>query len=329
MKAGADMSIAGKTVCVFVLLTITKVTRTAENKRVSVTVGNSSMLTCPPKSNRTMVTWKISPKVGGPCTLGYRSDQNKTDRTNCSDSMNWKFRPDRDPALEIQQVGIAHEGNYICEVVSTEGNFHETYHLTVLVPPRLTLYCDDHGNPVCEAVAGKPAARISWVLESSFTPKEEGHDNGTVTVVSKFTAYSSNMTNATCFVSHPAGNHSNSIACSPSENSFILRVSIILCFLSVLTFMAVIYYFKLRGNRPCHKTKPSETAQNRQTPQLRRTMQIRPSTNHGSSGSPENMDDTMEVEPYTIYVQKENIIYNSVSDLTVEKNLPQGLLPAT
>lgn len=29
MKAGADMNIAGKTVCVFVLLTITKITRTA------------------------------------------------------------------------------------------------------------------------------------------------------------------------------------------------------------------------------------------------------------------------------------------------------------
>lgn len=84
------------------------------------------------------------------------------------------------------------------------------------VSPRLTLYCDDHGNPVCKAVAGKPAARISWVLESSFTPREEGHDNGTVTVVSKFTAYGSNVTNATCFMSHPAGNQSNSIACRPS-----------------------------------------------------------------------------------------------------------------
>ncbi|XP_065532742.1 cell surface glycoprotein CD200 receptor 1 [Lathamus discolor] len=329
MKAGADMNIAGKTVCVFVLLTITKVTRTVGNKRVSVTVGSSSMLTCPTKSNRTMVTWKISPKVGGPCTLGYRSDQNKTDRTNCSDSINWKFRPDQDPTLAIQQVGIAHEGNYICEVVSTEGNFHEAYHLTVLVPPRLILYCDDRGSPVCTAVAGKPAARISWVLESSFTPREEGHDNGTVTVVSKFTAYGSNVTNATCFMSHPAGNQSSSIACRPSENSFILHASIFLCFLSISTFTAVIYYFKLRGNRPCHKPKPSETVQSRQTLQLRRTMQIRPSTIHGSSGSPENMDDTMEVEPYTIYVQKENVIYNSVSDLTVGKNLPQGLSPAT
>lgn len=37
----------------------------------------------------------------------------------------------------------------------------------------------------------------------------------------------------------------------------------------------------------------------------------------------------MEVEPYTTYVQKENVIYNSVSDLTAEQNLPQGLSPAT
>ncbi|KAM6098878.1 cell surface glycoprotein CD200 receptor 1 isoform 2-T2 [Theristicus caerulescens] len=306
MKAGADMKIAGKTVCVFVLLTITKVTRTVGNNSVSVTVGNSSVLACPSKSNITMVTWKISPKVGGPCTLGYRADRNETNRTNCSDSMNWKFTPDCNPALEIRQVGIAHEGNYTCEVVATEGNFHKTYNLTVLVPPRLTLYCDDHGNPVCEAAAGKPAAQISWVLDSNSTPKEEVHDNGTVTVLSKFRALSSNMTNTTCIVSHPAGNQSESKACGPSKHSFIPYVSIITGFLSILTVMAVIYYFKLHRDRLCHKTKPPETA---------------------PTYSPQ--DDTMEVEPYTTYVQKENVIYNSVSDLTTGQNFPQGLLPAT
>ncbi|XP_052650553.1 cell surface glycoprotein CD200 receptor 1-A-like isoform X1 [Harpia harpyja] len=307
MKAGADMKIAGKTVCVFVLLTITKVMRTVGNNRVSATVGNSCVLTCPPKSNITMVTWKISPKVGGPCTLGYRADQNKTDRTNCSDSINWKFRPDRDPALEIWQVGIDHEGNYTCEVVATEGNFHKMYDLTVLVPPRLTMYCDDHGNPVCKATAGKPAAQILWVLESNSTPKEEGHDNGTVTVLSTFTAHSTNVTNTTCIVSHPAGNQSMTIACHSSDNNgFILLVSITLCFLSIIIFMAVIYYFKLHSDRLCLNTKPPESA---------------------PTHSPQ--DDTMEVEPYTTYVQKENVIYNSVSDLTVGQNLPQGLSPAT
>lgn len=99
---------------------------------VSVTVGNSFVLACPSKSNVIMVTWKINHKVGGACTLGYRADQNKTDRTNCSDSINWKPRSDQDPALEIQQVEVTHEGNYICEVVTTDGNFEKQYHLTVL-----------------------------------------------------------------------------------------------------------------------------------------------------------------------------------------------------
>ncbi|KAM9301120.1 cell surface glycoprotein CD200 receptor 1-B-like [Morus bassanus] len=189
----ASLRAVRRTMCTVVLLTITVVTGAGGNNRVSVTVGNSSVLTCPPKANIVMVTWKISPKVGGPCTSGYRADQNKTDRTNCSDSMNWKSRPDWDPALEIRQVGIALEGSYTCEVVATEGNFHRTYHLTVLVPPRLTLYCDDHGNPVCEAAAGKPPAQVSWVLESNSTAEEEGHDNGTVTVLRKFTAYSTNV----------------------------------------------------------------------------------------------------------------------------------------
>ncbi|NXE74054.1 MOR1A protein, partial [Cochlearius cochlearius] len=176
-------------------------------------VGDSLVLTCPDRPNMTMVTWKINPKDGGACSLGYRADWNKTDRTNCSDSMDWKFRPDQDPTLEIRQVGIAHEGNYTCELVATEGNFHRPYHLTVLVPPRLTLYCDDQGNPVCKAAAGKPAAQISWVLEGNSTPEEKGHDNGTVTVLSKLIAYSTNVTNTTCVVSHPAGNQSKSTTC--------------------------------------------------------------------------------------------------------------------
>ncbi|NXG67756.1 MOR1B protein, partial [Hemiprocne comata] len=175
--------------------------------------GNSPVLICAHKSNVTMVTWKISPKVGGPCTLGYRADHNQTDRTNCSDSMNWKSRPDWDPALEIRHVGIAHEGNYTCEVVTVDGNFPKTYLLSVLVPPQLTLFCDGHGTHVCKAAAGKPAAQVWWVLGGNSTPKEESHGNGTVTVLSKFTAHSTGVTNATCVVFHPAGNQSKSITC--------------------------------------------------------------------------------------------------------------------
>ncbi|NXB31500.1 MOR1A protein, partial [Eulacestoma nigropectus] len=180
-------------------------------------VDDRSVLTCPLKGTITMLTWRTSPKAGGPCSLVYRADMNMTNRTNCSDNINLTFRPGLAPALEIRQVGVAQEGNYTCDMVSTEGIFHTTYDLTVLAPPRPSLYCDEQGSPVCEAVAGKPPAQLLWVPESSSTAEEKGHDNGTVTVLSRFTAGSTSVTNVTnvttCMVSHPAGNWSQSIVC--------------------------------------------------------------------------------------------------------------------
>nr|XP_009673565.1 PREDICTED: cell surface glycoprotein CD200 receptor 1-B-like [Struthio camelus australis] len=81
------------------------------------------------------------------------------------------------------------------------------------VPPELTVYCDSRGNPVCKAVAGKPAARIRWVPESNSSPEEEDHGDGTVTVLSTFTGNGTNLNSTTCFVSHPAMIHNQSIAC--------------------------------------------------------------------------------------------------------------------
>ncbi|NXM90452.1 MOR1B protein, partial [Oenanthe oenanthe] len=177
-------------------------------------VGDSSVLTCLIKGQISMLTWTITPKAGSSCTLVYRIDTNMTHRQNCSDNINLTFRAGLAPALEIQHVEIAQEGIYLCDVASTDGNFHSMYNLTVLAPPRLSLYCDQQGSPVCEAAAGKPPAQLSWGPESSSTAQEEHHDNGTVTVLSRFTACSTNVTNVTtCMVSHPAGNWSQSIAC--------------------------------------------------------------------------------------------------------------------
>ncbi|XP_015501431.1 cell surface glycoprotein CD200 receptor 1 [Parus major] len=308
MKGGTNMKFAGKPVYVFVLLAITMVMRLAGNSTMLVTVGNSLVLKCPIKGQISMLRWTITPKAGGLCTLVYRTDKNMTHRTNCSDNIDWKFIAGPAAALEIQQVELAQEGNYSCEVASTDGNFLTMYHLTVLARPRLSLYCDEQGSPVCEAAAGKPPAQLSWVPESIFSAEETGHHNGTVTVLSKFTACSTNVTNVTsCTVSHPAGNWSQSIACCPSEETnFFLYAGIITCALIIITLLAVIYCLKLHSYRPCHKTKPPEIA-----------------PIHSQE------DDTMEVEPYTTYVQKENVIYNSVSDLTVGQNLPQDLCSET
>uniref|UniRef100_A0A8B9DIZ0 Ig-like domain-containing protein n=1 Tax=Anser cygnoides TaxID=8845 RepID=A0A8B9DIZ0_ANSCY len=203
-----------KTTYTAVLLTMTAVTGATGRNRMAAQVGHSAVMTCPNKTDATMVTWKISPKIGGPCTLGYRADQKKVDRTNCSDRVNCEFRSNQSYALEIQQVGMADEGNYSCEVVTQEGNFHQMYQLTVLVPPRLSLYCDDHRNPVCKAAAGRPAAEISWVPENNSMTETDSHDNGTVTVLSRFTAHSTDEKTVTCMVYHTTLNETKSIACS-------------------------------------------------------------------------------------------------------------------
>ncbi|XP_048800888.1 cell surface glycoprotein CD200 receptor 1 isoform X1 [Lagopus muta] len=306
MKTRAALEVVRSTTWTIVLLTSTAVTGATGINRVSAHLGHSAVMTCSNKTNITMVTWKTSPKTGRQCTLAYLIDSNKTEKINCSDRINWRSRPDWDHALEIQQVAMADEGNYTCEVVNADGNFHNPYHLTVLVYPRMALYCDDHGNPVCEAETEKPAAEISWVPQSNSTPRADSHSNGTVTVLSRFAARSSDGKNATCIVSHTTLNETKSIDCSSPHRYLILCIAIVLSFLIIIIFAAVIYCLKLHGYRFCRKTKP---------PDIVPTYPLQ--------------DDTVEVEPYTTYVQKENAIYNSVSDLTLRQNLPQGQLPAT
>ncbi|XP_047914022.2 cell surface glycoprotein CD200 receptor 1-B-like isoform X1 [Anser cygnoides] len=218
--------------------------------RMAAQVGHSAVMTCPNKPDATMVTWKISPKIGGPCTLGYRADQKKVDRTNCSDRVNCEFRSNQSYALEIQQVGMADEGNYSCEVVTQEGNFHQMYQLTVLVPPRLSLYCDDHRNPVCKAAAGRPAAEISWVPENNSMTETDSHDNGTVTVLSRFTAHSTDEKTVTCMVYHTTLNETKSIACSSYSVAWFLHCVIILgCLLSLLFLFALFHLYVFCDNR--------------------------------------------------------------------------------
>ncbi|XP_015730941.1 cell surface glycoprotein CD200 receptor 1-B-like isoform X4 [Coturnix japonica] len=223
MNTRAALEVVRNIAWTIVLLTSTAVTGASGINRLSVYLGDNAVMTCPNVINITMVTWKISPKTGGQCSLSYLNGH-KTERTNCSDRINWRSRPEWDQALEIQQVEMADEGNYTCEVVNADGGFHHHYHLTVLVSPRMALYCDDHGNPVCEAETVKPAAEIWWVPESNSTPRADSHDNGTVTVVSRFTAHSTSGENPTCIVSHATLNETKSIACFPCKLPFVCSV---------------------------------------------------------------------------------------------------------
>ncbi|XP_068552793.1 cell surface glycoprotein CD200 receptor 1-A-like [Anas acuta] len=253
MKKGADMKIAGKAACIFVLLTITKLTRITGN-RMAAQAGHSAVMACSHRTRATMVTWKISPKIGGPCTLVFRADQEKVYRTNCSDSVKSEFKPEQFYALEIQQVGMADEGNYSCELVNNEGNFHQMYQLTVLVPPRLSLYCDKHSIPVCEAAAGIPAAEILWVPENSSMTEIDSHDNGTVTVLSRFTAHSTDRKTVTCKVYHATLNETMSTDCSShSVTWFLHHVMILGCLLSLIFLFALFHLYIFCDNRTMRK----------------------------------------------------------------------------
>ncbi|NXR25070.1 MOR1A protein, partial [Cinclus mexicanus] len=169
--------------------------------------GHEAVLGCPniPKVYLTLVTWKRSGSAC--CVLSYRWDKNETSRQNCSERITWKYLPVSDPALRIYPVNLRDEGNYTCEVVSSEGNFLLFSSLTVIVPPMVTLTHDKSRVAVCQASAGKPPADISWIPASNHISEEEfHHPNGTVTRVSYFGWTNSSLPSVTCLVTHPAMN---------------------------------------------------------------------------------------------------------------------------
>ncbi|XP_021258355.1 cell surface glycoprotein CD200 receptor 1-B-like isoform X1 [Numida meleagris] len=180
--------------------------------RVNVEAGHEAVLNCPSVSKLPllMVTWKM--KSSTSCFLAYRRDLNETRMLNCSERMMWKYSPDHDPALRIYPLNLNDEGNYTCEIVSSEGNFLFFFSLTVIVPPTLTLTSDKNGVAVCQATAGKPAAKISWIPASNHSVEKDVHHlNGTVTRVSYIGWVNSTHHNVTCLVTHPAVNQTLSL----------------------------------------------------------------------------------------------------------------------
>ncbi|NXY77188.1 MOR1A protein, partial [Glareola pratincola] len=174
--------------------------------------GHEAVLSCPyvSKVSLLMVTWRM--KCSACCLLAYRSDRNETRKLNCSERMMWKYLPDSDPALRIYPVNLGDEGNYSCEIVSSTGNFLLFSYLAVIVPPVVTLTCDESGVVVCRASAGKPAADISWIPASNHSTEEEvRHPNGTVTRVSYIGWVNRTLPTVTCLVTHPATNQTLSL----------------------------------------------------------------------------------------------------------------------
>nr|XP_005548211.1 PREDICTED: cell surface glycoprotein CD200 receptor 2 isoform X2 [Macaca fascicularis] len=177
-----------------------------------VLMDTNAMLCCPPIEFRNLIVivWEIIIRGQPSCTKAYRKETNETKETNCTDErITWVSTPDQNSDLQIHPVAITHDGYYRCIMATPDGNFHRGYHLQVLVTPEVTLFQSRNRTAVCKAVAGKPAAQISWIPAGDCAPTEHEYwGNGTVTVESMCHWGDHNASTMTCHVSHLTGNKS-------------------------------------------------------------------------------------------------------------------------
>ncbi|XP_068926126.1 cell surface glycoprotein CD200 receptor 2-like [Petaurus breviceps papuanus] len=177
----------------------------------SVEVNAKTTLSCftHPVKDLVMIRWQIFLRDRTPCIIAYREDKKETMETNCSgEGVTWESKPEWNHTLHIHPVTTANDGYYKCVFVTPAGNFQTAYHLSVLVPPVVTLSEEGNGTIACKAAAGKPAAQISWAPKGDCFTVNETHDDRTVTVKSTCTWDDSSESTVTCFISHLTGNKS-------------------------------------------------------------------------------------------------------------------------
>nr|XP_008533372.1 PREDICTED: cell surface glycoprotein CD200 receptor 2 isoform X3 [Equus przewalskii] len=230
------------------------------NASLSVPVDTKVVFDCPSILLTSMVVtaWQIILRDKLSCTRAYRRDRNETKEGNCTDErITWASRPDENLALQIDPVATTHDGFYMCQMVTPDGNFHRGYHLQVLVPPEVTLLQSKNGTAVCRAAAGKPAAQISWTPEGDCVTEREHWANGTVTVQSTCRWEDHPLSNVSCSVSHVTGNKSLSLELSlgliirgfPASSLLVILYVKFALFLVILVIVAFIYFQRINGCR--------------------------------------------------------------------------------
>ncbi|XP_052013777.1 cell surface glycoprotein CD200 receptor 1-like isoform X2 [Apodemus sylvaticus] len=255
----------------------------------TVQMGTKALLCCPsiPLTEAVLITWTITPRGQSFCVISYRVDTRDINETNCSNrSITWVFTPDLSPYLQISAVSLQHEGHYSCDIALPDGNFQKDYDLQVLVPPEVTNFPGKNRTAVCEAIAGKPAAQISWTPDGDCVTKNESHSNGTVTVRSTCHWEQNNVSTVSCWVYHSTGNKTLVIELSRGGaqllGSYILYTipSII-----ILIIIGCICLLKISGFRKCKLPK--------------------------SEATPAAEED--EMQPYASYTEKSNPLYDTVT----------------
>ncbi|KAM4888866.1 cell surface glycoprotein CD200 receptor 1 isoform 2-T2 [Thomomys bottae] len=236
------------------------------NTTVLVQMGTQAVLCCPRLSSKEVMltTWEIILTNKIPCKISYKTSTNETMKNNCTDGrISWASRPDQSLDLQIDVLATIHEGYYKCEVAEPNGNYYLGYNLQVLVPPKVSLSLDKNRTVVCEAISGKPAARISWFPEWGCVTETESPSNDTRTVRSTCHCSDSNITVVTCLISHLTGNKNLSIALPSGAQTEKSYVKYIISSIIILIVMGIICFLKSSSFRM--KCSPMLAIQRRAT----------------------------------------------------------------
>ncbi|XP_017403260.1 cell surface glycoprotein CD200 receptor 1 isoform X1 [Cebus imitator] len=261
-----------------------------------ILMGKNAVLCCPITLKYLIITWEIILKDQPSCKKAYKKETNETKETNCTDErITWVSRPDQNLDLQIRPVAITHDGYYRCIMGAPGGNFYHGYHLEVLVTPEVTLFQSRNGTVVCKAVAGKPAAQISWIPEGDCVTEQKCWNNGTVTVKSACHWEGHNVSTVTCRVSHLTGNRSLDIELLPvagAKKSAKLYIPYIILAI-ILIIVGFIFLLKISG---CRKYKWNKT-----------------------EATPVVEED--EMQPYASYTEKNNPLYDTTNKVKVSQAL--------
>ncbi|XP_049641511.1 cell surface glycoprotein CD200 receptor 1-like [Suncus etruscus] len=250
---------------------------------LTASVGTKVVLFCLPICSDyvMLATWGIDLGGKSNCNIAYHPEKNETNNTCGDKELTWFSRPDQNTSLQIDPVAVSHEGNYSCEIVTLDGNFHHYYHLQVLVAPVVTLSEKNNRTAECEAV-GKPAAQISWTPECVCVTTEQKHwDNGTVKTQSTCQLEENNVASVSCSVFHLTGNTTKSIKLNQKKESSHTTKYIYL--IAILIFMGFICFLIFYVCRKCKLKK-------------RRASLI---------------TEEAEMQPYASYTEKNNPLYDT------------------
>lgn len=211
------------------------------NIPVSVQIDTKAWLFCPPILSRkaTLIISEITPRDWISCRLPYRAELQQISEKICADRrVTGSSRPQKSPYPKISSEALKHDGNYSCQIGTTDGIFPKRHGVQVLGKSRAV---------VCEEISGKPAAQIFWTPDGICVTKDKSHSNGTTTVMSTCHWEQRNGHAMFCFISHLTGDQIPTVEQNLGTTSILpFLLSILYVKLAIILLIIVFAFFQKR-----------------------------------------------------------------------------------